>query len=247
MSQDQPISGNQVTSRRQISIPFGQITRSQAVNVIGLPELIGLLGAAFLAVTVVFVGMSVVALMALPVGKGIPVAGDQASGYGTELGGHYVESPVLGVVQALTSGFAGDLLQYAVAIIAMLVLSQAANAGMVGIARTTYTLATHRQLPRGVARLHPRYGTPWMVAVPLVWAVVQSFRSDDEILHSPLRLPGTWHVGAFTRAWTKGHIGSYMLNTLLVLVFSVTLTMLFGSMVAYVSFGSSHSPPTKWP
>jgi APA family basic amino acid/polyamine antiporter len=101
--------------------------------------------------------------MALPVKPGIPVVGHQPSGYGTELGGRYVQSPVLGVVQALTSGFAGQLLQYAVAIIAVLVLSQAANAGMVGIARTTYTLATHRQIPRGVARLHPRYGTPWIV------------------------------------------------------------------------------------
>ncbi len=111
----------------------------------------------------VFVGMSVVALMALPVQKGIPVAGDQASGYGTELGGRYVESPVLGVVQNLTSGFTGHLLEYAVAIVATMVLAQAANAGMVGIARTTYTLATHRQIPRGVARLHPKYATPWIV------------------------------------------------------------------------------------
>jgi len=54
MSQEQPISGNQVAARRQISIPFGQITRSQAVNMIGLPEVIGLLGAGFLAVMVVF-------------------------------------------------------------------------------------------------------------------------------------------------------------------------------------------------
>ena len=128
-------------------------------------ELRKTISAGAVVVSVVFVGMSVVALMALPVGKGIPVAGDQASGYGTELGGRYVESPVLGVVQSLTSGFAGHLLQYAVAIVAVLVLSQAANAGMVGIARTTYTLATHRQLPRGVARLHPTYGTPWIVLV----------------------------------------------------------------------------------
>ena len=54
MSQGQPIPGNQATTRRQVTIPFGQITRSQAVNMIGLPELIGLLGAAFLAVAVVF-------------------------------------------------------------------------------------------------------------------------------------------------------------------------------------------------
>jgi APA family basic amino acid/polyamine antiporter len=123
------------------------------------------IAAGALAVTVVFVGMSVVALMALPVQPGVDTVGNQASGYGTELGGRDVESPVLGVVEALTSGFAGDLLKYAVAIIATAVLSQAANAGMVGIARTTYTLATHRQLPRGVARLHPRYGTPWIVLV----------------------------------------------------------------------------------
>jgi basic amino acid/polyamine antiporter, APA family len=129
------------------------------------PALRRTVAAGALAVTVVFVGMSVVALMALPVQPGVDVAGSQASGFGTELGGRYVESPVLGVVDALTAGFAGELLKYAVAIIATAVLSQAANAGMVGIARTTYTLATHRQLPRGVARLHPRYGTPWIVLV----------------------------------------------------------------------------------
>jgi APA family basic amino acid/polyamine antiporter len=117
------------------------------------------------AVVTVFVGMSIVALMAQPVRPGVPVAGHQSSGYGTPLGGTYVESPVLGVVKALTSGFAGHLLTYAVAVIATLVLSQAANAGMVGITRTAYTLATHRQIPRAVARLHPRYGTPWIVLV----------------------------------------------------------------------------------
>lgn len=54
MSQEQPITGNQTGSRRQISIPLGQIARSQAVNIIGLPELIGLIGALLLAVMVVF-------------------------------------------------------------------------------------------------------------------------------------------------------------------------------------------------
>jgi hypothetical protein len=54
MSQEQPIGDNQPGSRRQISIPFRQISRSAALNVIGLPELIGLAGAAILAVLVVF-------------------------------------------------------------------------------------------------------------------------------------------------------------------------------------------------
>jgi hypothetical protein len=54
MSQEQPLSGNQVAARRQVSIPLGKISRSPALTVIGLPELIGLAGAALLAVMVVF-------------------------------------------------------------------------------------------------------------------------------------------------------------------------------------------------
>ncbi len=53
MSQEHPLAGNQVAPRRQISSTFGQIS-GPALNVIGLPELIGLAGAALLAVIVVF-------------------------------------------------------------------------------------------------------------------------------------------------------------------------------------------------
>jgi APA family basic amino acid/polyamine antiporter len=110
-----------------------------------------------------FIGMSTVALMAQPVAQGVPVVGNQDTGFGTALGGKFVEAPVLGVVEGLTSSGASDLLKYAVAVVATLVLVQAANAGMVGITRTSYMLATHRQIPRALARLHPRYTTPWIV------------------------------------------------------------------------------------
>ena len=42
----------------------------------------------------VFVGMSVVALMALPVAPGVPMSVDHTNdrGYGTELGGRYIEA-----------------------------------------------------------------------------------------------------------------------------------------------------------
>jgi basic amino acid/polyamine antiporter, APA family len=110
-----------------------------------------------------FVGMSTVALMALPVQEGVAVAGDQSTGFGTELGGRFVEAPVLGVIEGLTSSVWRDALEYAIAVVATLVLIQAANAGMVGITRTSYMLATHRQIPKSFARLHPRYTTPWIV------------------------------------------------------------------------------------
>jgi basic amino acid/polyamine antiporter, APA family len=115
------------------------------------------------AVLVMFVGMSTIALMAQPVQEGIPVVGGQDTGFGTALGGQFVEAPVLGVVKGLTSSWLGDVLGYVVAAVATLVLIEAANAGMVGITRTSYTLATHRQIPRGIAKLHPRHTTPWIV------------------------------------------------------------------------------------
>ena len=112
----------------------------------------------------VFVGMSTVALMALPVEPGIPVVGGQNSGFGTELGGKFVEAPVLGR-RPEPHHRAGSATCSATRsrVVATLVLIQAANAGMVGITRTSYMLATHRQIPRGLARLHPRYTTPWIV------------------------------------------------------------------------------------
>lgn len=73
-----------------------------------------------------------------------------------------------------------------------------------------------------------------MVTIPLIWAVIQSFKTDSEIIHDPLGLPEQWLLGAFGRAWTKGQIGEFFVNTVSVMVFSVTLTMLFGAMAAYV-------------
>jgi basic amino acid/polyamine antiporter, APA family len=119
----------------------------------------------------------------LPVKSGIPVIGGQDSGFGTELGGKFAEAPVLGVVSSITSSPVGDTLEYVVAIVATLVLMQAANAGMVGITRTSYMLATHRQIPRALARLHPRYTTPWIViAIFSVLVVLLLLPVDIELL-----------------------------------------------------------------
>jgi hypothetical protein len=54
MSQEQPLQGPAVGERRQISIRVDQLKRAPALRVIGLPELIGLAGAALLAVMTIF-------------------------------------------------------------------------------------------------------------------------------------------------------------------------------------------------
>ncbi|MCX4806393.1 carbohydrate ABC transporter permease [Streptomyces sp. NPDC058682] len=72
-----------------------------------------------------------------------------------------------------------------------------------------------------------------MIVLPLLWLALGAFKTDAQIGGSALSWPSNWHLDAFGRAWTKG-IGGYFAHTLIVLVFSVPLTMLFGSMAAYV-------------
>ncbi|SBT47348.1 carbohydrate ABC transporter permease [Micromonospora narathiwatensis] len=72
-----------------------------------------------------------------------------------------------------------------------------------------------------------------MVIYPLLWVVMSALKSDSEVIRKPLSLiPSRLHWDNFARAWTAG-IDSFFLNTVLVLVGSVTLTMLLGSMAAY--------------
>ncbi|GGL94589.1 carbohydrate ABC transporter permease [Micromonospora yangpuensis] len=74
-----------------------------------------------------------------------------------------------------------------------------------------------------------------MVIYPLLWVVMSAFKSDAEVIRKPLSLiPEKLNWDNFSRAWFDGHLGSFFGNTLLVLVGSVGLTMLLGSMAAYV-------------
>lgn len=54
MSQEQPLQGPAVAPRRQISIRIDQLKRAPAISMLGLPELIALAGAAFIAVLTIF-------------------------------------------------------------------------------------------------------------------------------------------------------------------------------------------------
>ncbi|MDH6118783.1 carbohydrate ABC transporter permease [Kitasatospora sp. GAS204B] len=72
-----------------------------------------------------------------------------------------------------------------------------------------------------------------MIIGPLVWIVLGSFKTDAQIGGSAWAWPAHWGFSAFSYAWHQG-IAHYFANTLIVLVGSVTLTMLLGSMAAYV-------------
>jgi N-acetylglucosamine transport system permease protein len=73
-----------------------------------------------------------------------------------------------------------------------------------------------------------------LTTYPLIWAIVSSFKSDEEILTDPWGLPSALRLANWARAWQEAHIGRYFLNSLLVVAMSLTVTMLFGAMAAYV-------------
>lgn len=74
----------------------------------------------------------------------------------------------------------------------------------------------------------------FMVVLPLLWAVMTSFKDDRSIFSSPWSLPDTLHFENWARAWTEAHMSDYFLNTLIVVGCSLLGTMLLGSMAAYV-------------
>ncbi|MEU9402700.1 carbohydrate ABC transporter permease [Streptomyces sp. SID4985] len=73
-----------------------------------------------------------------------------------------------------------------------------------------------------------------LVVLPLVWAVMTSFKDDNSILTSPWSLPDRLHFDNWSRAWTEANMSDYFFNTLLVVGGSLIGTMILGSMAAYV-------------
>ena len=73
-----------------------------------------------------------------------------------------------------------------------------------------------------------------MAAGPLLWAVMNSFKSSGAILEDPWSLPTRLHWDNWSFAWNEADIGQYTINSVIVVTGSVVGTMLLGSMVAYV-------------
>jgi APA family basic amino acid/polyamine antiporter len=98
--------------------------------------------------------VSVAALMATPV-----------VGTRTALGSTYLEAPVLAIVSSYEPGTLLDVSRYVVGATAAALLIVAMNGQMLGLARLAYSLATNRQIPSAVGRLHRRRGTPYVTII----------------------------------------------------------------------------------
>jgi N-acetylglucosamine transport system permease protein len=73
-----------------------------------------------------------------------------------------------------------------------------------------------------------------VVVFPMLWSIMSSFKTDQEIFFSPWALPKIMMFENFARAWVKARIGAYLINTLIIILPSLFLTLLLSAMVAYV-------------
>jgi APA family basic amino acid/polyamine antiporter len=147
------------------------------------------------AVVFLYFGVSLVALMALPVGAG-----------GTDLGATFVEAPILGVVSEFTPSWLGEASRYVVGAVGGLVLVQAVNGQMLGIGRLVYSLGTHRQIPSLLSRLDARYSTPYVtIAIAAVMAFGLTLSGDVKFL------AGIFAFGAML-AFTIAHLSVIVLR-----------------------------------
>jgi APA family basic amino acid/polyamine antiporter len=148
-----------------------------------------------LIVLVVFVSISALGVMAVPV-----------HGQTTELGSRFVEAPVLGIVSQFDPKWVENLFRWLIAIVASLVLFQAANTSMLGLSRLSYSLATNGQIPAGLGKLHREHATPYIaIGIASVLAFVLVLSNDIEFL------AGTFAFGAML-AFTLAHVSIVVLR-----------------------------------
>jgi basic amino acid/polyamine antiporter, APA family len=124
------------------------------------------------AALLLYVGVSVAALMAVPVVDGQ-----------TALGDRYLEAPVVGIVSAFEPDWLVDVSRIVVGATGAALLMVAMNGQMLGLARLSYSLATNRQIPSAAGRLHDRRGTPYVaITVAAAMAFLLAVPHDVEFL-----------------------------------------------------------------
>jgi APA family basic amino acid/polyamine antiporter len=140
-------------------------------------------------ILLVYVGIAVVGVSALPIEGG-------ADAFTTR----DVEAPLLSVVDAFSQRWLADALRVAVAVTAVIGLLAAANSAMLGISRLAYGLATNRQIPSALGRLHPTRGTPYvLIGLAALVAAALTIPADLDFL------VGIYAFGAML-AFTIAHL-----------------------------------------
>jgi len=99
------------------------------------------------AVLVIFAGISLVSLSAMPP---------------QELASAWSRDPVAGIAASLPIELLRNVLKPLIALLAGTILLIATNAGLIGISRLAFSLGIHQLVPPALSRVHPKFKTPYI-------------------------------------------------------------------------------------
>jgi APA family basic amino acid/polyamine antiporter len=162
---------------------------------IGRAGLKRLIASANASIYVVYVGIAVVAITVFPVVHGH-----------TALADRHLGAPVVGIVEKFHPRLLADVFKYAVASAGAVTLIAAANSAMLGLSRLAYSLATNRQIPSAIGRLHAKRSTPYvLIVIAAVLAAALIIPADIDLL------VGIFAFGALL-AFTIAHVSICVLR-----------------------------------
>lgn len=72
-----------------------------------------------------------------------------------------------------------------------------------------------------------------MCLYPIVWMVLNSFKTNEELFKNPWGLPAQIQWDNYRHAMVAGNIGRYFVNSVIVAVVAVAAALLLSSMIAY--------------
>ncbi|PTL21542.1 carbohydrate ABC transporter permease [Shouchella clausii] len=70
-------------------------------------------------------------------------------------------------------------------------------------------------------------------AYPIIWMIVNSFKSGQEFALNPFGLPTEWVWANYVEAWFTANINTYFFNSVFLGGVAVILTVLFGALASY--------------
>ncbi|MFC4598683.1 carbohydrate ABC transporter permease [Cohnella hongkongensis] len=69
---------------------------------------------------------------------------------------------------------------------------------------------------------------------PLFWLFTSAFKTNEEFDSRPFFLPEVWQWGNLSRAWEVSAMGASLINSTIVTIAALALTLLLGALAAYV-------------
>ena len=108
--------------------------------------------------------------------------------------------PVSAIVGQFQPAWLGQVAQVWVSILAFTILVIGSNAGLIGISRLSYSMASHDLFPKAFARLHPRFQTPYVAIIVFGLVACLLFLTDQ------IELMAAVYSLAATFAFSSAHL-----------------------------------------